>query len=121
MSELYKKYKTLKEKDANTMYLFKSGNFYIFLGEDVDRINEYVVLKKTYFCKETMKCGFPVNSLEDYMKVFHNHGLPITVVESQEKKDINDLIDYLKKTDLDTLTPLKALNILYELKELIES
>ena len=63
------------------MYLFRSGNFYIFLGEDADNINNYVVLKKTPFCKETKKCGFPIGSLDDYMKVFHNQGLNVEVVD----------------------------------------
>lgn len=117
MSEIYKKYKNLKEKE--TLYLFKSGNFYIFIGEDADKINEYIVLKKTFFCKETMKCGFPIQSLEDYMKVFHNHGLKIQVVDDSTKKDINDALIYLRKVNLDNITPIKALNLLYELKELL--
>lgn len=86
MSEIYKSYVKLKENDKEKMYLFKSGNFYIFLGEDADKINEYIVLKKTFFCKEAMKCGFPTNSLDDYMKVFHNHGFKIQIVDDTQEK-----------------------------------
>lgn len=58
MSEIYSKYVKLKEKDKETMYLFKSGNFYIFLGEDADKINEYVVLKKRFFVKKHKNAAF---------------------------------------------------------------
>ena len=116
MSEVYNKYKKLKEKNKEEMYLFKIGKFYIFLDEDANRINDYVVLKKTPFCKDVLKCGFPVERLEDYLKVFHNHKLSITIVEPEENKE-EQILDYLKKIDLDKLSPIKALNILYEMKE----
>lgn len=119
MSQIYNKYKELKEKDKENMYLFRSGNFYIFLGEDADKINNYIVLKKTNFCKEAMKCGFPAGSLEEYLKVFQNHGLKIQVVEQLEEKNFSKAIDCLRKIDLDKVTPIKALNILKELKELL--
>lgn len=44
--KLYDKYKELKEQNKDKLYLFKNGNFYIFIGEDADYINEYVVLRK---------------------------------------------------------------------------
>lgn len=34
MSKLYDKYLELKKKDESKMYLFRCGNFYIFLDED---------------------------------------------------------------------------------------
>ena len=34
MSKLYNKYIDKKKENNNKLYLFKSGNFYIFLGED---------------------------------------------------------------------------------------
>ncbi len=119
MSEIYNQYKKLKEENKKKMYLFKVGNFYIFLDEDAEKINDYVVLKKTPFCKEVMKCGFPVNRLEDYMKVFHNHKLPISIIENEKKCDLEQVIQHLRKIDLNKLTPIKALNLLYEIKEML--
>jgi len=81
MSKFYDKYLELKKEDQEKMYLFRCGNFYIFLDEDANKINDYVVLKKTKFTNEIEKCGFPVASLENYLKVFQNHKLPIEVVE----------------------------------------
>lgn len=116
MSQIYEKYRALKKKDKKILYLFRSGNFYIFLGEDADKINEYVVLKKTKFCKEAMKCGFPVTSLEAYLRVFHNHGLKVEVIEKDESS-YEEILSILKNLDLDHTTPIRALNILKKLKE----
>ena len=108
--KLYDKYKELKEQNKDKLYLFKNGNFYIFIGEDADYINEYVVLKKTNFTKDIQKCGFPVNSKDAYLKVFQNHGLNIEIIKNINEKN------KLENIDLDTITPIQALNILYELK-----
>ena len=43
MSKIYNEYLRLKKDDSNKLYLFKSGKFYIFLGEDCDLINECLV------------------------------------------------------------------------------
>lgn len=108
--KLYDKYKELKKQNKDKLYLFKNGNFYIFIGEDADYINEYVVLRKTNFTKNIQKCGFPVNSKDVYLKVFQNHGLNIEIIENINEQN------KLENIDLDTITPIEALNILYELK-----
>ena len=41
MSKLEKLYEHLKRKDDKKLYLFKVGNFYIFLGSDANYINNY--------------------------------------------------------------------------------
>ena len=45
--KLYDKYKYLKKIDSNKNYLFKSGNFYIFLDEDAKVISSVTTLKLT--------------------------------------------------------------------------
>ena len=119
MSQIYEKYLSLKKENSNYLYLFRSGNFYIFLAEDADTINNYVVLKRTKFCKEAQKCGFPIASLEEYLKVFKNHRLKIKVIDQIEEKSLDKAINKLQKIDLDQITPIKALNILKELKNLL--
>lgn len=113
--KLYEKYKELKEQNSSKMYLFRNGNFYIFLDKDADKINEYVVLKKTNFTKTIQKCGFPVNSKEAYLKVFQNHGLNIEIIEKIENQE-NNILEQLKKINIDTITPIESLNILYDIK-----
>lgn len=117
MSKIYNQYLELKSNDKNSLYLFKNGNFYIFLADDCDFINEYVVLKKTKFSKECYKCGFPINSLDDYLKVFNNHKLNIKIVNENDNK--GDLVKYIENININNITPLEALNYLQKIKELL--
>ncbi len=123
MSKIYDKYLELKEKDQNKIYLFRCGNFYIFLADDADFINNYVVLKRTKFTKDVIKCGFPIGSKEEYLKVFHNQNINIEVIENPLlPEDITDrekyVVDYLKKIEINSLTPMDAINKLKELQEM---
>ena len=125
MSKLYNMYLKLKEKDHNKLYLFKVGKFYIFLAEDCDTINDYVVLKKTKFSSETQKCGFPENVLEEYLRVFKNHKLDIEVIDNILPKDDREVIgnvkNYLDKIDINKITPIDALEHLAKIKEIIDN
>lgn len=123
MSKIYDKYLDLKEKNKDKLYLFRCGNFYIFLADDAELINNYVVLKRTKFTKDIMKCGFPLGSKEEYLKVFQNQNLDIEVIENPLiPEDITAkermVIDYLKKVEINSLTPLEAINKLKELQEM---
>ena len=117
MSKIYNKYLELKKENDDKFYLFKCGNFYIFLDEDAERINEYVVLKITKFANNVTKCGFPVAKLEDYLKVFHNHELDIMVVEDI-KKDYEEIINYILKIKIEEITPMEAINVLFKIQEM---
>ena len=120
MSKIYEKYLELKSIDKNKLYLFKSGKFYIFIADDCDKINDYIVLKKVKFTNNVLKCGFPENSLSDYMRVFKNQNLNIEIIENIElkKESIND---FILNIDINKLSPLEALNILNELKEKVKN
>lgn len=124
MSKIYDKYLNLKEKDPNKLYLFRCGNFYIFLEKDAERINQYIVLKQTQFTKNIKKCGFPVNRKNEYLRVFQNHKLDIEVIENPlVSEDISEreqyVISYLKKINIDHLKPVDALLKLQELQEML--
>ena len=117
MSKIYSKYLELKEKDNNKLYLFKSGKFYIFIDNDCDIINNYVVLKKTKFTKDIFKCGFPENVLQDYLRVFKNHNLNIEIIKDFNLE--NDIYDYINKIDINNITPIEALEYLIKIKEIV--
>jgi DNA mismatch repair ATPase MutS len=122
MSKIYEKYLELKSNNKDKMYLFHCGKFYIFVGDDVDKINNYIVLKKVPFCKETDKCGFPDSSLNDYLRVFNNQSLDIEVIENignESKGGNNNIVKALNKLDINNLTPMEALLELKKLKELV--
>ena len=118
MSKLIEKYNELKKADSDKLYLFKSGKFYIFLCDDADYIDEYVVLKKTLFTKDKYKCGFPEERLKDYLRVFQNHNLNIELVEEINKE--NNVTKLIKDIDINNITPFEALVKLNEIKELID-
>ena len=121
MSKIVEKYKELKQVDDSKLYLFKSGKFYIFIGEDCDYINEYIVLKKTKFSGEYYKCGFPVDSLDDYLRVFHNHHLNIEIVtDFNISNKFESVVDIIRNIDVDKMTPIDSLNFLYQLKDKID-
>lgn len=131
MSKIYAKYLELKHNDSEKLYLFHSGKFYIFIAEDADVINQYVVLKKTKFTKEICKCGFPDNCLEDYQRVFKNHGLNIEIVESnlievpsiQDNKIIIDkyykLEKHLKNINVNKIPLVNSIDLLNDLVKII--
>ena len=116
MSKIYNEYLKIKEKDSNKLYLFKCGKFYIFIADDCNLINEYVVLKKVKFSNNIYKCGFPKESLNDQLRVFKNHNLNIEIIEEIN----NNIEDYIKSIDINNLTPLEALDKIKILKELIK-
>lgn len=118
MSSLYIKYLEKKKLDKETYYLFKTGNFYIFIDEDAKKINEVTPLKLTHLSNNILKCGFPSNSLEKYLSIFKNLSLKVKVIE--EKNNIDSVIKKIKSLDISKLTPIKALNILNEIKVMLD-
>ena len=117
MSKIVEEYLRLKRKNKDALYLFKIGNFYTFIGEDADYINDYMVLKKTKFSGEYQKCGFPINRIEDYERVFQKQNLNVIRID-----DINtcNIINELKNIDLDKLSYKEAIELLKEIKEYYE-
>lgn len=122
MSKIYDKYLELKKQDNKKLYLFRCGGFYIFLADDAIKINDYVVLKITNFSKNIKKCGFPIASLDSYLKVFHNHKLDVAVIENYEVLNIEEkyekLVHFIRNISINDLTPLEALNKLSKLQEM---
>ncbi len=121
MSKIFNKYVELKKQNSEKMYLFKSGKFYIFLADDCERINQYVVLKKTNFSKECQKCGFPENVLDDYLRVFQNHHLEIEIIQDFTLKDTNSLYRYIESLDINKISPIEAFEHLVRIKEIAEN
>lgn len=69
MSKLYDIYSSLKSNESNsdkTLYLFKSGIFFILIDEDAKIASKILNLKITFLTENIVKCGFPISSLEKY-------------------------------------------------------
>lgn len=115
MSKLIKIYESLKEKDNETMYLFKSGIFYIFLDEDAKKMSENLGFKITNLNQEHIKCGFPSNSFDKYMSkiealehkvqiVNPNNDVPYTVKNFSSNLDIQNLLNEITSVDVKQLS-----------------
>lgn len=104
MSKLFEIYKNLKQNDNETLYLFKSGIFYIFLDNDAKIINKTFGLKLTNLNDKIVKCGFPSNSLQKYIGLLSSTNYKIKIIDNSSNtsfkvKDFtmnNNNIDLLK-------------------------
>lgn len=67
MSNLYKKYLSLKIEDSNSFYLFENGLFYIFISEDAKLMSKVLNLKLVSLNSLVEKCGFPASHLDKYL------------------------------------------------------
>lgn len=94
MSKLYTEYLKLKNKNNTTIYLFKSGIFYIALNEDATKISELFDFKITNLNDSVTKCGFPQKRLEYYTKQLSNFNIPFEVIDLNYSK-IENYSDYL--------------------------
>ena len=119
MSRLYKRYKNLKNKE-DIVYIFKVGMFYVILDDDVKEVSKLLNLKLIPLNSEVNKCGFPVNSLKKYEKILKDNKVKYKIIEDSENKDLNKFINKLKKYDIDNITGIKALELICELKEIID-
>ena len=70
MSKLYDNYCYLKTIDPDTIYIFKSGIFYIFLDKDAKVVSDLFSLKLTNLNENVLKCGFLIQSIDKYSKLF---------------------------------------------------
>ena len=116
MSKTYEKYLKLKRNNEETIYLFKSGIFYIALAEDAIFLNKKFEFKLSNFNNEIKKCGFPVKSIKKYQEMFDENKIKYEIVKDSDKDSV---VKVLEKVDLDNLTPLEALNIIGRLKEML--
>lgn len=114
MNKIEKEYERLKKKNNNKIYLFKIGNFYEFIGDDVEFVNKYMVLKPTKFSNKYLKCGFPVDKINNYKVVFKNLKFNIDIID---KIEIVDPLEKLKNTNINVLSKKQIIQILEDIKD----
>lgn len=113
------KYLECKCVDKNKYYLFKSGMFYVFIDKDAKDIAKYVELKLINLNKNILKCGFPCSKIDKYMDIFNNIGLCVEIVDGNRDNVLvdEDIIREIKMLDIDNISPIQAMDILYKFKE----
>ena len=98
MSKLFEIYKKLKQNDNETLYLFKSGIFYIFLDNDAKIISKAFGLKLTNLNDKTVKCGFPSNSLQKYIRLLSSANYKIKIIDNSTNTSFK-LKDFIISAD----------------------
>lgn len=111
MGKLLGLYHDCKNKDDTKYYLFKSGLFYYFLEDDARYFSDKYGFKLTGF-GDSVKCGFPIKSLEKYLFLFQDHKIEVV-----KELGFSGLVNKIKSLNMDDLSPSEAFVFLKELKE----
>lgn len=106
-------YKKCKINNPNKHYLFKGGVFYYFVAEDAEYFSITYGFKLISF-GDSVKCGFPTNSLEKYLYLFNKESIEVITEDKSPEKIV---IDTIKGLDINDLGGEEAINILINLKE----
>lgn len=127
-SKLYNTYISLKTKSPYKKYLFKSGIFYIFIDDDAKELHKLLNLKLSNLNSQIVKCGFPVNSLDKYMKLLKQFGYSVEIVDFSTNSlfnydeyllniKIHKFINKISRLETDSLSISQAYDVLEELKQ----
>lgn len=127
MSKIYSLYQQLKENNKEITYLFKSGLFYIALGDDAINLSKQFNLKLTKFNDVVLKCGFPVSSVDKYINLFSSYGIKFKLVdfnsniiyspkEFQLNNSVQDILNSIASIDTNNLSISEIYNYVDELK-----
>ena len=128
MSKLYSLYKNLKEKDSKMIYLFKNGIFYIALSDDAIYLSNRFNFKLTKLNDSVIKCGFPISSIDKYIKTFTNENVNFKIIDTSNNKiyspqefvlnsNINNIIKKIISIDTKQLSISEAYQFIEDLKE----
>ncbi len=130
MSKLYDNYLFLKANDSqanHTLYLFKSGLFFIFLDNDAIIASKLLGLRLTYLTEGVVKCGFPSNSFEKYSTILKRSSYHLKIVDSVKNRtcsldtytideSIKSLLQEIATIDTNTLSVKEAYDFIERLK-----
>lgn len=140
----FEKYKELKFFNKHKMYIFENGLFYITYNEDADKIREIFGFVEKQVGNLYRKCELPVqyfdryetalnlkkieyeiikkpNSNKNRNKIensFDSSGILLTKVKENDK--YLDIIKTIKETNLTSITPIEAMNILVKMQNKIK-
>lgn len=131
MSKIYDKYLKLKSSNdyqENTVYLFKSGIFFIFIEEDAKTMSQLLNLKLGNLNENIVKCGFPIPSLDKYLHLLSNTNYHVEIVNLDTQtlydaddyihnQDIQKIINAILSTNIDNLSISESYDFLYDIQK----
>lgn len=131
MSKLMNLYTNLKKQNSDIIYLFKTGLFYNFLNDDAKLISNLLSLKITNLSPEIIKCGFPYNSLDKYLKILSKLPYEIKIIDYSNSNNSSncysiedfkidtstkELLEKISSIDTNNLSITEAYSLLDDLK-----
>jgi len=127
MSKIKSQYQKLKNEDADILYLFKAGNFYIAIDDDAKVLNEKLSLKITDFGNNSIKCGFPLQRIDTYKNYLNNFNIKYKIIENLTKSndiskntEIKRIIKEINDLDINKINSIEALNFLNNIQNKIK-
>lgn len=99
MSKLFDKFQELKKDNPDTLYLLKSGIFYIGLNEDAQKLSNLFNFKITNLNDTIVKCGFPEKKLEFYTNLLNTCNINFEIIDATQEK-VKDIPNYLQEQNI---------------------
>lgn len=90
----------LQRKDKGYIVLANAGNFYIARGKDAVWLHKMLGLKVNCLETEVCKVGFPINSLEKYIKLIEEKEYSYIVYNYNSQRSSLDIIKKYKGKNL---------------------
>lgn len=130
MSKLYNIYLELKKKDKNTIYLFKSGIFFIAINDDAYLLSKIFNFKITNLNNIAVKCSFPCSSLDKYSNLFKLYNLNVEIIDLdknyihkkayKQNNKIEELLNIINSIDANNLSISEAYKFIENIKNRVD-
>jgi len=115
MSKLEKQYEQLKAKSNDTIYMIRSGIFYVFLNEDAKVINKSIGLKIIDLGPNIVKCGFPISKIEKYKSLLNEKQIKYKIIDNFPNSNVETYLNDIEiKKAFNKITALNMDEISYK-------
>ena len=128
MSKLLNTYNNLKKQLPETLFLFRSGVFYIALDDDAKLLSKELDLKLVNLNQTTVKCGFPVSSLDKYILMLKGLNIAFKIVDKDtisdasvytENENVKSLLTSIKNVDINNLSVSEAFAFIEKYRKVV--
>ena len=130
MSKLEAKYKELKAKDTEKVYILRSGIFYTMLNEDAILVNEKLGLKITDLSPNIIKCGFPISQIEKYKSLLDEKNITYEVIDNLPNSsvesylngiEVKKVLKQIESLDMNDISYHQAYDILLDIQNKLKN